>query len=74
VAHEEARVECGECGCLVHYANSVPAVSALVVDVERRVLLARRAVEPDLGLWDTPVDSWRKARSRRPRFAGSSSR
>lgn len=53
VAHEDGRVVCGACR-FVHYANSVPAVSALVVDGERRVLLARRAVEPDLGLWDTP--------------------
>jgi ADP-ribose pyrophosphatase YjhB (NUDIX family) len=29
-------------------------VSALVVDDARRVLLARRAYEPDAGLWDTP--------------------
>jgi 8-oxo-dGTP diphosphatase len=49
----ESRVLCDECG-FVHYANSVPAVSALVVDGDRRVLLARRAFEPDAGLWDTP--------------------
>ena len=53
VAREEGRVECEACG-FVHYANSVPAVSALVVDGERRILLARRAYEPDAGLWDTP--------------------
>ncbi|MGH3138050.1 MAG: NUDIX domain-containing protein [Gaiellaceae bacterium] len=53
VTPEEDRVQCESCG-FVHYANSVPAVSALVVDDERCVLLARRAVEPDLGLWDTP--------------------
>jgi 8-oxo-dGTP diphosphatase len=29
-------------------------VSALVVDDEDRLLLARRAHEPDEGLWDTP--------------------
>ncbi|HEU5263661.1 MAG TPA: NUDIX domain-containing protein, partial [Gaiellaceae bacterium] len=29
-------------------------MSALVVDDARRVLLARRAYEPDAGLWDTP--------------------
>jgi ADP-ribose pyrophosphatase YjhB (NUDIX family) len=29
-------------------------VSALIVDGERGVLLARRAYEPDAGLWDTP--------------------
>jgi ADP-ribose pyrophosphatase YjhB (NUDIX family) len=32
----------------------VPAVSAFVVDDGGRVLLARRAFEPDAGLWDTP--------------------
>jgi len=53
ITHEEGRVECQACG-FVHYANSVPAVSALVVDDERRVLLARRASEPYAGMWDTP--------------------
>jgi 8-oxo-dGTP diphosphatase len=38
----------------MHYANPVPAVSALVVDEDGRLLLARRAYEPDAGLWDTP--------------------
>src|SRR5262245_27003080 len=41
----------GECGS-TYYANSAPCVSALVEDGEGRVLLARRAVEPYLGLWD----------------------
>jgi 8-oxo-dGTP diphosphatase len=38
----------------VHYANSAPAVSALVLDEDGRVLLARRAGDPYAGLWDTP--------------------
>jgi 8-oxo-dGTP diphosphatase len=38
----------------VHYANSAPAVSALVVDARGRVLLGRRAGDPYAGLWDTP--------------------
>lgn len=42
-----------QCG-FVHYANPVPAAAALVVDEAGRVLLARRAHEPDAGLWDTP--------------------
>ena len=46
-------MECTACG-FVYYANTVPAVSALVVDKERGVLLARRAYEPDAGMWDTP--------------------
>ena len=46
-------MECPECG-FVQYANPVPAAAALVVDDAGRLLLARRAVEPDAGLWDTP--------------------
>lgn len=49
----ERRVECGSCG-LVHYANPIPAVAALVRDDEGRLLLARRAQEPYAGRWDTP--------------------
>jgi 8-oxo-dGTP diphosphatase len=48
----EGGVQCGVCG-LEHYANPAPAVSALVLDDDGRLLLARRAVEPDIGLWDT---------------------
>jgi ADP-ribose pyrophosphatase YjhB (NUDIX family) len=51
--HRSSRVECPRCG-FVHYANAVPAVAALVRDDDGRLLLARRAVEPDAGLWDTP--------------------
>jgi len=47
-----SRVECSVCG-FVRYANPVPAVAALVVDDEGRLLLGRRAFEPDAGLWDT---------------------
>ncbi len=48
---QEGRAECAACG-FVHYAHSAPAVSALVVDDADRMLLARRAHEPDAGLWD----------------------
>jgi 8-oxo-dGTP diphosphatase len=51
--NDGAKVECPSCG-LVHYANHVPAAAALVVDEDGRLLLARRAYEPDAGLWDTP--------------------
>jgi ADP-ribose pyrophosphatase YjhB (NUDIX family) len=51
VAPDEGCVECPECD-FVHYAHSSPAVSALVVDDAGRVLLGRRAHEPDAGLWD----------------------
>jgi len=44
-------VECAACG-FAHYAKSTPGVSALVVDDTGRMLLARRARDPDAGLWD----------------------
>jgi NAD+ diphosphatase len=47
--HGDGRVTCPACG-LVQYANSAPAVAALVVDDEGRVLLARRARDPYAGL------------------------
>lgn len=47
------RVECASCG-FVHYANPIPAVAAVVLDGNGRLLLARRAVEPFAGCWDTP--------------------
>jgi len=46
-------MSCSSCGSR-YYAQSAPAVSAIVVDHDGRLLLARRAFEPDLGLWDTP--------------------
>ena len=51
LALEEGRVACSECG-FIHYAKSAPAVSALVGDDMGRMLLARRAHDPDAGLWD----------------------
>lgn len=53
LAHDDGRVECPACG-FVHWAHSAPAVSAFVSDGEERVLLARRAHDPDAGLWDAP--------------------
>jgi ADP-ribose pyrophosphatase YjhB (NUDIX family) len=49
----EGRVSCPSCGS-VYYAESAPAVSAVIRDGDGRVLLARRAVEPDAGRWDLP--------------------
>lgn len=46
-------MQCEACGSR-YYANPAPAVSAIVEDERGRVLLARRAVEPDRGRWDTP--------------------
>jgi ADP-ribose pyrophosphatase YjhB (NUDIX family) len=45
------KAECPACG-FVHYAHSAPTASALPEDGEGRVLLARRAVQPDEGKWD----------------------
>jgi 8-oxo-dGTP diphosphatase len=50
---EGGRVRCGACG-FVAYANSDPTACALVLDEDGRLLLARRACEPDKGKWDLP--------------------
>ena len=47
------RLSCPSCGS-VYYAESAPAVAALIRDGHGRILLARRAFEPDAGLWDVP--------------------
>ncbi|HEX6699493.1 MAG TPA: NUDIX domain-containing protein [Gaiellaceae bacterium] len=47
------RVECQACGYVV-YANPAPTASALVVDEQGRILLARRAAEVEHGKWDLP--------------------
>lgn len=47
----EGRAKCPACGFSV-YAHSAPTTNALVEDDRGRVLLARRAVEPDKGKWD----------------------
>ncbi len=44
-------MHCRSCG-LAAYANPAPTASAVVVDDQGRVLLARRADEPGAGLWD----------------------
>lgn len=50
--HAGNRVECPACD-YVHYAASLPTASAFVVDGSR-ILLARRASEPDAWKWDAP--------------------
>jgi ADP-ribose pyrophosphatase YjhB (NUDIX family) len=47
------RATCGDCGS-VFYAGPAPAVSVVLTDDAGRLLLARRACEPDAGLWDLP--------------------
>jgi NAD+ diphosphatase len=49
--HAPSRVECPACG-FIGYANSSPCACALVEDEQGRVLLGRRGVEPERGLWD----------------------
>lgn len=44
-------VVCPECG-FVAYANPNPSASALIEDESGRLLLGRRAYEPNAGLWD----------------------
>jgi ADP-ribose pyrophosphatase YjhB (NUDIX family) len=66
---DAGRVECDACG-FVQWAHSSPAVSAFVTDSRGRILLGRRAHEPDAGLWDAlggfleegehPVDGLRR--------------
>lgn len=50
---DERRAACAACG-FVAYANPVPTATAVCIDDEGRVLLGRRALEPDKGLWDLP--------------------
>jgi ADP-ribose pyrophosphatase YjhB (NUDIX family) len=50
---DETAMSCDACGSR-YYAHSAPAVAAIVVDDDGRILLARRALEPDAGKWDTP--------------------
>ena len=53
LVHGEGQVDCRSCG-FAWYANSQPTSSAIVRDAEGRILLARRALEPDQGKWDLP--------------------
>jgi ADP-ribose pyrophosphatase YjhB (NUDIX family) len=51
--HDGSSVECRSCG-FRYYASSKPTASGLVLDGDSRILLARRAIEPDRGKWDLP--------------------
>ena len=48
---DDKRVECPECG-FVSYGNPVPTATAVVVGDDGRLLLGRRALEPDKDRWD----------------------
>lgn len=50
--HRGDHFACGTCGHVV-WANPAPAVQALV-ERDGRLLLARRARNPSIGLWDLP--------------------
>jgi ADP-ribose pyrophosphatase YjhB (NUDIX family) len=51
--HEDGTVRCPACGLAV-YAKPAPAACAIVLDRQGRVLLGRRAGEPEAGKWDIP--------------------
>src|SRR5262245_14037067 len=53
IRHAPGSVTCPGCG-FVGYANSAPTASALVTDASGRLLMARRGIEPYLGMWDLP--------------------
>jgi 8-oxo-dGTP diphosphatase len=48
---EQRSVRCPNCGLAV-YANPAPTASAILLDAQGRVLLARRNSDPGAGLWD----------------------
>ncbi len=48
----DGNVVCTQCGFVV-WANSVPAVQALV-ERDGKLLIVRRAVDPHAGMWDLP--------------------
>ena len=52
LAPRETALECRECG-LVAYPNPAVAACALV-ERDGRILLVRRAVDPERGKWDVP--------------------
>jgi 8-oxo-dGTP diphosphatase len=51
--NDGATARCGTCS-FTAYASSEPTVGALVLDGNGRVLLSRRAYEPQAGAWDIP--------------------
>jgi 8-oxo-dGTP diphosphatase len=52
VVEDRRRRRCPRCAW-IHYANPVPAATAIIID-RRRLLLGRRARPPYAGAWDLP--------------------
>jgi ADP-ribose pyrophosphatase YjhB (NUDIX family) len=48
---DDGALGCPDCGSR-YYAHSMPTANAIVVDGEGRVLMGRRAHEPEQGKWD----------------------
>jgi ADP-ribose pyrophosphatase YjhB (NUDIX family) len=53
ISPADGRAVCGACGYIA-YANPAPAVCALLVDDDGRILLTRRRWDPYAGMWDLP--------------------
>lgn len=51
--NELPRRVCSACG-YIYWNNPLPVAGAAVIDGAGRILLARRGVEPRLGLWNLP--------------------
>jgi len=51
--HGFKRQACSKCD-FVFYHNSKPTVSAFIVNKKGQILLVKRAIEPQKGMWDTP--------------------
>ena len=51
---DRPREVCSVCGT-VFYQNPLPAAAALVLDGERRVLLVKRGIVPNQGMWCLPI-------------------
>ena len=50
---ERTRAMCGNCG-YTEYQNPKPVVSCVVITENKRILLAKRAIEPRKGTWGIP--------------------
>ncbi|MFH1414676.1 MAG: NUDIX hydrolase [Elusimicrobiota bacterium] len=48
------RLLCSDCGW-INYINPLPAVACVVRDGEGRILLVKRAAEPEAGKWSLPA-------------------